>query len=119
MRPGTRWQARVAEPPAPAASPLDASRPRPALSANTRLAIFAVGLVLALVGGFAIGRATGASEEAAGPPGAPGGTATTATDGHAHADGNAAGTAGGSAEIGGLTVSAAGYRLVPQQTQFA
>jgi hypothetical protein len=84
---------------------------RPGVDRGTvRLALVMGGLVLALVAGFGVGRLTGSTADP-GTTGAPGMAA------HAHPPGTAphdhAGTAGGPAEVGGLSLSASGYTLAP------
>jgi len=84
---------------------------------SLRLAAIIGGLVLALVAGFGLGRAVGASGPGAnGPMGGVG-----ATSGHAHAPGipsdhTHAGPASVDTAVGGLAVSAGGYTLVPAST---
>ncbi|GAB3157765.1 hypothetical protein GCM10027290_59520 [Micromonospora sonneratiae] len=90
---------------------------------STRLALVVGGLVLALIAGFAIGRIdTGPGASTAS------GSATTgqADDGHVHPPGTAphehpaAGAAGVTtgAEVGGLSLSAGGFTLVPTTASF-
>jgi hypothetical protein len=111
------WLVQVADEASPAPAP--AAAPRTLDHAGTRLAVFAIALILALVAGFAIGRATTTStqEQQAAQPGV--GATTMPGDGHGHQHGGSGATAGASGEIGGLTVSAGGYRLVPERTVFA
>ncbi|HEX2356801.1 MAG TPA: hypothetical protein VHI50_10125 [Micromonosporaceae bacterium] len=80
-----------------------------------RLALFAGGLVLALVAGIGVGQLFGSSGDAAGttgPMGQAGHAHGTSGSGHDH---TGAAAAGG---VGGLAVSAGGYTLVPATTTF-
>ncbi|GAA4687503.1 hypothetical protein [Phytohabitans rumicis] len=91
---------------------------------NSRIAFFVAGLVIAVMGGFGLGRLTGGGDPtpipAAAPPSDPGG-------GHTHAPGTGPHEHGGpgtttarpGAEAGGLAVSASGYTLVPGATTLA
>jgi hypothetical protein len=86
---------------------------------NSRVAFIVAGLVIALVGGFGLGRLTGG--DASQP--APAAAAPTATTDHTHAPGagphaHSSGTAA-AATAGGLEISANGYTLVPETTAFA
>jgi len=90
----------------------------PADRSGLRLGLFVGGLVVALLAGFGLGRLNGGGS--ASPTGSVAGTAD-----HTHAPGTAphehgAGgtTAAAGAEVGGLTVSADGYTLVPAATAF-
>ena len=79
------------------------------------------GLTLALVGGFGLGRVAGKTPGATQLP-APNPVAT-ASDGHSHAPGtgpheHVTGPASARVQVGGLAVSAGGYRLVPESTSF-
>lgn len=95
-----------------------------------------VALVLALVGGFALGRMTGApaggsaSGGSAAGGSAAGGDVAAGDDGHSHGSASdavghshdyGAGSAGSAAagSAGGLAISDAGLRLAPEQTVFA
>jgi hypothetical protein len=82
--------------------------------AGIRLGLIAAALVLALVGGFAVGRAV--SADAAAGSGVPPHTHApgTADDGHAHGSG-----AGAGGEVTGLSISAGGYTFAPAATTFA
>jgi len=85
--------------------------------ATLRLTGFAVGLVLALGAGFLVGRAVGpvgSAPTAASNPMGPG----TVVDPNAHPHGGTAAVSTGS-EVGGLSVAAGGYTLVPATTSFA
>jgi hypothetical protein len=98
-----------------------ADEPAPRLldRSDTRLALFAGALILALIAGFSIGRATSTAEqEQTAQPGTGVSVGPPAGDGHAHQQ-HGAGGAGATGEIGGLTVSAGGYRMVPERTVFA
>ncbi|GAB2923566.1 hypothetical protein GCM10027280_08310 [Micromonospora polyrhachis] len=88
---------------------------------SLRLALVLGGLVLALLAGFAIGRIdTGAAPAAGGSVGG------TADDGHLHPPGTAPhehagnGTTGSAADsaVGGLSLSAGGFTLVPSTTSY-
>ncbi|ROT34109.1 hypothetical protein [Micromonospora sp. HM5-17] len=85
---------------------------------TVRLALTIAGLLLALLGGFALGRTN------AGPGTASAGAAGTgsATADHTHPAGTPShahpGAGPGGGDAGGLTLSAAGYTLVPAGTSF-
>jgi hypothetical protein len=85
---------------------------------SSRAAFIVAGLVIALVGGFGLGRLT--SGDSARPTAAA--AAPTATADHTHTPGagpHAHSTGGGSgATAGGLEISASGYTLVPEATAF-
>ncbi|MBE1489333.1 copper resistance CopC family protein [Plantactinospora soyae] len=113
-------------PPAPAESDVDAPglpRVGPGLS-NTRLALLAGGLVVALLAGFGLGRLGAGDGRTAGTPAsAPAGAASaqgdgplSATDGHQHAPGTGPhshrGDTGATLATG-TAVSAGGYTLQP------
>jgi hypothetical protein len=85
---------------------------------DTRLALVAGTLILALIAGFSIGRATSTAQQQTAQPGTGVTVSPPAGAGDAHQHGAGA-TAAGAGEIGGLTISAAGYRLVPERTVFA
>jgi hypothetical protein len=86
------------------------------------------GLVFALIGGFGIGKLTTGGAQPADGSSAAGGMAMNTADpnaNHAHAPGTAAHDHGSSgmtamagAELGGLSLSAGGYTLVPASTAF-
>ncbi|MGH3736307.1 MAG: hypothetical protein ACRDT6_11905 [Micromonosporaceae bacterium] len=89
------------------------------MTAPLRIAGFLVALVVALAGGLGLGRLVGPldTEPAAMP--------STAGDGHSHSHGDEPGdghshTAAprGGSSVAGLTVSEAGYTLVPEATTF-
>lgn len=79
---------------------------------TARITIVAAGLVVALLGGFGLGRLTAGDGQgvAAGP--------AVATDPEAspHSHGTMSGQA--QADVGGLAVSSGGYTLVPEETSF-
>jgi hypothetical protein len=85
---------------------------------SLRLAAFVAGLVVALVGGFGVGRvvggAPGAGQVAADHTHAPGATASVGTDGHDHGSGSATG-----ATVSGLAVSDTSFRLDVESATFA
>ncbi|MDQ7903452.1 hypothetical protein RB614_02850 [Phytohabitans sp. ZYX-F-186] len=85
---------------------------------NSRVAFIVAGLVVAVIGGFGLGRLTGG--DTARPTAAV--AAPTATADHTHSPGTGAhthSTGGGSgAAAGGLEISANGYTLVPEATTF-
>jgi len=89
-------------------------------SGSTRIAFIVAGLVIALVGGFGLGRLTGGDTAARPTPAvaAPTSTAdhthTPGTGPHVHSTGATGTTAGAAA--GGLEISASGYTLVPEAT---
>jgi hypothetical protein len=97
---------------APAPAP-----PRAALGdrAGFRLAVFAALLVVALFGGYGLGRLAGAPGSSAipAPTGEMPGMAADESQPHTHA------TAAAAAGAGGLAISADGLTLVPQRTTFA
>jgi hypothetical protein len=78
---------------------------------NTRVAFVAAGLVVALIGGFGLGRLT--SEESA-RTGAAVAAPTDSVAPHTHSTGGG----GTGAAAGGLEISADGYTLVPEATAF-
>jgi hypothetical protein len=87
---------------------------------SLKLVAFVAGLVIALVGGFGIGRAVGdrsTTDTGAAAPHAhtPGATATDGTGGHAHGSGAAA---AGNATVSGLALSDAAFRLEAESTTF-
>jgi hypothetical protein len=85
---------------------------------NSRVAFIVAGLVIALIGGFGLGRLTGG--ESARPTAAV--AAPTATADHTHTPGAGPHThsagGGSGAAAGGLEISANGYTLVPESTAF-
>jgi hypothetical protein len=89
---------------------------RPADRPATRIGLFAAGLIVALLGGFGLGRLTG-GEPTAPAPEAADHTHAPGTAPHEHGTG-ATSTAPSGAEAGGLAVSASGYTLVPGTTSF-
>ena len=106
-------------------SDVDSGTPGSGLT-NTRLALVAGGLIVALLAGFGLGRLGTGGEPAgtgapppSGGPASPGG-AVSAGDGHQHPAGTGAhshpgdGGAGG-AQATGTTVSAGGYTLQPER----
>ncbi|MDQ7906326.1 copper resistance protein CopC [Phytohabitans sp. ZYX-F-186] len=106
---------------AAAGSAVDGGAPAGGLT-NTRLALLAGGLVVALLGGFGLGRlGTGGEAGTAGAPAAPtstGGGAVTAGDGHQHPAGTGPHSHPGdanTAQATGTTVSAGGYTLRPDR----
>ncbi|MEV4631219.1 hypothetical protein AB0J90_33610 [Micromonospora sp. NPDC049523] len=89
---------------------------------SARMALFVGGLVLALVGGFGLGRLnTDSGGSSAGTPSAVG-DHTHAPGTGAHEHGPATTTTGGTAtagtEVGGLSLSASGFTLVPSSSAF-
>lgn len=87
-------------------------------SSSGRVAFVVAGLVIALIGGFGLGRLTGADSTRPTPAAA----APTATADHTHTPGtgphsHSAGGGSGAA-AGGLEISANGYTLVPEATTF-
>lgn len=87
-------------------------------SSSGRVAFIVAGLVVALIGGFGLGRLTGG--DSARPTAAV--AAPTVTADHTHSPGAGPhnhSTGGGSgAAAGGLEISASGYTLVPEATAF-
>jgi hypothetical protein len=85
---------------------------------SLRLAAFVAGLVVALVGGFGIGRAVGgapgAGQVAADHTHGPGATESGGTAGHSHGSGSATGTT-----VRGLAISDDSFRLDVESTAFA
>lgn len=89
-----------------------------------RLVMFAGGLTVALVAGFAVGRLVNPPDVPGGGPAVHAENGTAGSDGHG-TDGHdadsgapaAPGAPGGTAEAGGLAVSAGGYTLVPESTE--
>ncbi|MGN9914562.1 copper resistance protein CopC, partial [Phytohabitans sp. LJ34] len=91
---------------------------------NTRLALLAGGLIVALLAGFGLGRLGSGDDR---PAGAPAGTPPTATegavsagDGHQHPAGTGAHShpgdgSTGEAQAAGTTVSGGGYTLQPER----
>ncbi|MEQ4301765.1 hypothetical protein ABNF97_10300 [Plantactinospora sp. B6F1] len=114
----------------PPAGPARGRRPAgPAGSAESavpdrgtvRLALTVAGLVLALLAGFGLGRANGGATPAAGGGTQPSAGATDPAGGHVHPPGTGphehpTGASGDPADAGGLSVSVAGYTLVPTTT---
>jgi len=89
------------------------SKPRPRTTdpGGLRVGLIVGGLVVALIAGFALGQAMSSSSASGGTP-----TATPTfneASPHTHAMTGMTGS-----EVGGLSINAAGYTLVPQQTQF-
>ncbi|GLH97818.1 hypothetical protein [Phytohabitans aurantiacus] len=79
---------------------------------TARIAIVAAALVVALLGGFGLGRLTSGDGQGAtaNPP------AATDPEASPHSHGTTAGQA--TADVGGLAVSSGGYTLVPEETAF-
>ncbi|HWH00346.1 MAG TPA: hypothetical protein VNV66_13700 [Pilimelia sp.] len=112
--------AAAAEPGSPPPTP-----PRVSDRAAVRLVGFAFGLVLALAAGFGVGRIAGPQASTVGPPAAPTATAGDAAHHdppgaapHVHGAAPAGGAPADGGLPGGLAISAAGYRLVPERTDF-
>jgi hypothetical protein len=82
--------------------------------ANARIGMIVGGLVVALVGGFALGKATTASGTNTGQ--APSGVSATFNESMPHTHAAMPGMTG--TEVGGLSVSTAGYTLVPRETAY-
>lgn len=108
----------MAEPAVPSRTPPAPPAAVPGDRNAARLGLFVSVLVLALVGGFGLGRSTASPAVQPVPAGAPGDhTHAPGTTEHAHDDtAGAPATVGG--EVGGLAVSAGGFTLVPQRTTF-
>ncbi|NUT07899.1 MAG: hypothetical protein HOV76_30970 [Hamadaea sp.] len=91
-------------------TPVSKPRPRTADPGGLRVGVIVGGLVVALIAGFALGKAMGS-------PSASGGTSSGVTptfneaSPHTHAMTGMTGS-----EVGGLSINAAGYTLVPKQT---
>jgi hypothetical protein len=83
---------------------------------TVRLALTVAGLVLALLGGFALGRLNPGPGTAL--AGVAGGAPATADHTHPPGTGPHVHPTAGADGAGGLTVSAAGYTLVPTETSF-
>ncbi|HEV7709054.1 MAG TPA: hypothetical protein VGP16_12730 [Asanoa sp.] len=92
-----------------------------------RVGLFVAGLVFALVGGFGLGKLTSDGAAPADGASAAGGGMTMDPANHTHAPGTAPHdhsatggmTATAGADLGGLSLSASGYTLVPAGTDFA
>jgi hypothetical protein len=85
-----------------------------------RLAAFVAGLALALLAGLGLGRLAGPADppaEAAPMGGMPPAHGSDESQPHGHDAPTPSAPAGD--QVGGLAVSAGGYRLVPERTQFA
>jgi len=95
----------------PQARPVPLVRDR----AGTRLALFVGGLVLALIAGFGLGRATGPiGSGGVTPGGGMGRGGFGQPGGHTHEDHPHVETGGTGEHVGGFSVSAGGYTLVPE-----
>ncbi|MGN9906074.1 hypothetical protein ACTMTJ_00820 [Phytohabitans sp. LJ34] len=78
---------------------------------NSRIPFIVAGLVIALIGGFGLGRLTGGDTAR---PTAAVAAPTTTTSAHTHSTGGG----GSGAAAGGLEISASGFSLVPEATTF-
>lgn len=100
--------------------PAPAGAPRGFDSATSRLVFFTALLVLAIIGGFGLGRLTltPPTADAVPLPAAPVATHSDppGTAPHSH-DGPATGPAAPGTEAGGLAVSSGGFTLVPERTE--
>jgi hypothetical protein len=81
---------------------------------NSRLGLIVGGLVVALIGGFALGKATATPSTGSGQ--SPSGVSATFNESMPHTHAAMPGMTG--TEVGGLSISSAGYTLVPTQTEF-
>lgn len=81
---------------------------------TTRIGLIVGGLVVALVGGFALGKA--APSPGSGTGQSPSGVGTTFNESMPHTHAAMPGMTG--TEVGGLSISSAGYTLVPGQTDY-
>lgn len=100
---------------------VDTARPRKATAkpatpapGSARLGLIVGGLVVALVGGFALGKATSSPGTGSGP--APSGVSATFDESMPHTHAAMPGMTG--TEVGGLSISTAGYTLQPRQTEY-
>lgn len=96
-------------PPRKAAAQPDAKQPDTA-----RIGMIVGGLVVALIGGFALGKATASPATFTGQ--APSGVSATFNESMPHTHAAMPGMTG--TEVGGLSISTAGYTLVPRETAY-
>lgn len=88
------------------------ARPRTADTGGLRVGVIVGGLVVALIAGFALGKVMDSSSASGGTPAGATPTFNEASP-HTHAVTGMTGS-----EVGGLSINAAGYTLVPKQTAF-
>jgi len=81
---------------------------------STRLGLIVGGLVVALIGGFALGKATATPATSTGS--SPSGVGATFNESMPHTHPAMPGMTG--TEVGGLSISSAGYTLTPVQTDY-
>ncbi|MFC0526545.1 hypothetical protein [Phytohabitans kaempferiae] len=96
------------------------SEPTPRPSGSGRAAFIVAGVVVALIGGFGLGRLT--SGDTSRPTAAVAAPSVTTPADHSHTPGTGPHSHGGGstgAAAGGLEISASGYTLVPESTTFA
>ncbi|NUR28831.1 MAG: hypothetical protein HOV83_23815, partial [Catenulispora sp.] len=93
-------------------TPPAASRPAPA--SNARVGLIVGGVAVALIAGFALGKAT--TGAGAAPTGTTPNVSTTFNESMPHTHANMGMTG---SEVGGLSINMAGYTLVPRQTAYA
>ena len=113
----SKTRTRPAPTPAPPQAPPDRS--------GARLGLVVAGIVFALVGGFGLGRLVTGGETPADGSAAAAGAVTDPNANHTHAPGtaphehgSAAGVTAATTDVGGLSLSAGGYTLVPGATAF-
>lgn len=90
-----------------------AAAPAAAPPGNLRVGLIVGGLAVALVGGFALGKSTSAPASGGQTPS---GVTASFNESVPHTHGPMPGMTG--AEVGGLSISSAGYTLVPRETAY-
>jgi len=87
---------------------------RPAPASNARVGMIVGGVAVALIAGFALGKAT--TSATASPSSTTPNVSTTFNESMPHTHANMGMTG---SEVGGLSINMAGYTLVPKQTAYA